>query len=157
MPHQYTPEERILIFWSKVSMPINQDDCWEWTGATRRGYGVMGAHRRSLYVHRISWWLAYGEIPDGLFVCHKCDNPKCVNPSHLFLGTTQDNTQDKVNKGRQHRPKGELSGTHKLTQVQVDYIRERYAQGGITQRKLAAEFGVKQQCISRVVKRLRWT
>lgn len=87
------------------------DACWPWTGsATHLGYGLIrgtGSPGKQLMATRVSWELAYGFHPGKLFVCHRCDNPPCVNPSHLFLGTHQDNMDDMVRKGRQ-RPRGGL-------------------------------------------------
>jgi len=93
------------------------DGCWEWTGClNNKGYGVMNTGDGSvIYVHRFSYLIHIGEISKGLFVCHKCDNAKCVNPDHLFLGTHTDNMQDKTIKGR--------SGL-KLTGDAVKIIRE---------------------------------
>ncbi len=87
--------------------------CLEWFGSKRNGYGrmIIGSRtdgtRKSVSAHRISYELTYGEIPIGMEVCHKCDNPSCVNPSHLFLGTRQDNIDDRERKGRNNPPKGE--------------------------------------------------
>lgn len=97
--HQIPIQDR---FWLHVD---KSGDCWLWTGATdHNGYGKVDYRtplRRTLGAHRISWMLRYGDIPNGLKVLHKCDNPKCVNPDHLFLGTHQDNMDDMVAKGRQ--------------------------------------------------------
>ncbi|MGJ0510229.1 MAG: HNH endonuclease signature motif containing protein [Methylocystis sp.] len=91
-----SPEVR---FWEKV---IRGDGCWEWTAAKSvRGYGTFGLRKGKMVpAHRMSWELTYGKIPDGLIVCHHCDNPECVRPDHLFLGTYSDNTQDMIRKGR---------------------------------------------------------
>lgn len=82
--------------------------CWPWTWATSHGYGRLRVFGRPMYAHRLAYLLAHGPIPVGMLVCHHCDNPPCVNPAHLFLGTDSDNQQDKVAKGRQwrrvHRP-----------------------------------------------------
>ena len=88
-------------FWAKVEI-IPFHGCWEWTASQNRlGYGLIHEKRRMLKAHRVSWELHYGKvIPAGLFVCHHCDNPGCVNPSHLFLGTNTDNLRDMSAKGR---------------------------------------------------------
>lgn len=110
-------------FWQKVDKGT-EDGCWIWTGARhRKGYGRFAvANRRKVYAHRYSWELAHGPIPDGLFVLHRCDNPPCVNPGHLFLGTNQDNMRDAAAKGR-------LVSRAKLTEAIVTSMRRRHAAG----------------------------
>jgi len=151
----------VARFWNKVK---KSDGCWEWMGATSRGYGVFG---KNYLTHRLSYTLAYGEIPDGLLVCHHCDNRRCVRPDHLFIGTHHDNTQDMVRKGRaRHGELAHPSGDEhwmrktperirrgdrhhniKLTDRQVAEIRTRYDAGGISQYRLAAEYGVSRATI----------
>jgi hypothetical protein len=102
-------------FWSKVDCG-DPGECWEWTGSkTRAGYGRFWVGRKGTFATRISFELSTGtQIPEELFVLHRCDNPSCVNPSHLFLGTASDNQQDSVSKGRHHEtrkthcPKGHI-------------------------------------------------
>lgn len=138
-------------FWSHV--PVSANGCWEWSGRRDKdGYGRFSHIQRA---HRYSWILHFGPIvPSTLHVLHHCDNPPCVRPDHLFLGTTVDNTLDKVKKGRQNR--GETHGMAIVSADQVREIRERYAQGGISQIALGAEYGLKQTSVSGIVLRKYW-
>lgn len=88
-------------FWKKVDKG-NKDECWRWAGGTKtpKGYGMLDVNYKKIYAHRVSYMIHFGEIPEGLLVCHKCDNPGCVNPSHLWLGTHTDNLKDASVKGR---------------------------------------------------------
>lgn len=139
---------------NRAVMPEPNSGCWLWTGAPQgsMGYGRIKTDRGLEAAHRYSWRRHKGEIPSGLFVLHKCDNPACVNPDHLFAGTHQDNQDDKVSKGRQARgaklahprASGERSGTAKLTAQQVAEIRA----SSTPQRALAARYGVTQAAIS---------
>ena len=111
-------------FWSRVR---KSDGCWEWTGKPRRDrYGTIAVGprggKKDFLAHRFSWQLHYGEIPEGMEVCHTCDNPPCVRPDHLFLGTHKVNMSDMGKKGR--RSWGEKHELHKLTTAQVRDIRE---------------------------------
>lgn len=119
-------------FYDKV-LPLSCG-CHVWLACrNKKGYGLFQVGRRSVHAHRVAYALMNGDIPDGMFVCHMCDNPCCVNPDHLFLGTHDDNMRDMVSKGRSLR---------RLTKEQVTEIIERYDRGGVTQRELAAEYGV---------------
>lgn len=162
--HKYTLEQRINQFWSKVnkdcSVPAHMPQlgsCWEWTkSCCRDGYGHFYLNSRLQGTHRVSWQIAFGEIPQNMMVLHKCDNRKCVNPSHLFLGTHMDNTIDKLSKGREAKVKGEKNGCHKLTWIQVDEIRKQYKKGHISQRQLAEIYGVVQTTIGGVLRGKYW-
>lgn len=165
---KYTSKD-IERFWSKVSKSDNPNDCWTWQESTdKNGYGRFKGKKyinnvlvfTPIPAHRMAWQIVYGDIPEGLFVCHKCDNPPCCNPNHLFLGTPADNSRDRELKGRSNHKgfslPGEKNPRHKLTAIQVEEIRNRYAAGGITQQKLGAEYGVAQTVISRIVLFKNW-
>jgi hypothetical protein len=144
---------------------IDINDCWVWKRSkNHKGYGLLTFKGKSILAHRLSYLTFVGEIPNNLHVLHTCDNPTCVNPKHLFLGTNQDNMKDMVNKNRQAR--GENAGNSKLLQKEVDEIRtlwsvelaERAKGKGIqlTQRKLAKRFKVGHQHISDILNNKRW-
>jgi DNA-binding transcriptional regulator YiaG len=147
-------------------MPEPMSGCWLWLGSEHgsNGYGAIKVDGKSMPAHRYSYQRFVGEIPVGMFVCHRCDNPSCVNPYHLFLGTHQDNTDDKVRKNRQakgkklaeaqyeNRPKGELNGNSKLSQDEVNQIRSL----NMSQRKIAKIFGVSQPLISKIKRKEMW-
>ncbi len=143
-------EER---YWQYVE---KTEYCWLWRGLRARRYGSIRGHGPD-YVkrpaHRVAWELAYGSIPGGLFVLHRCDNPVCVNPAHLFLGTHQDNMRDRQMK--QRHAYGERSPMAKLTLEQIQDIRRRHA-AGETQTALAREYGVRQGHVSRIIRRASW-
>jgi hypothetical protein len=142
-------------FWAHVDRREN-DGCWEWQGVINRGgYGVfaLGTWHKRTTAHRFSWILANGNIPDGLFVLHNCDNRKCCNPSHLRLGTHLDNMRDKAVRGH---VSGERNPRAKLTWKQVREIRSRYVPNQISYRKLAKEYGVHMSVIKDIVKKIIW-
>lgn len=126
-------------------------DCWLWAGTREaRGYGVTSFMKRNVLAHRLSWELSHGAIPAGLHVLHRCDNPPCVNPGHLFLGTHLDNIADMVGKGRHVR--GERQWQSVLTEDAVRSIRA----AGESGRELARRFGVTASCISEVRNGKAW-
>lgn len=168
-------------FWAKVK---KTDYCWVWTACKNyAGYGKLACNGRHLLAHRASYEMHVSAIPDGLIVCHHCDNPACVRPDHLFVGTHADNSDDKVRKGRQAKgerhgsrthpecvPRGDQhpSRTHpeclrrgdlhpqaQLTETQVLEIRTQYGMGA-TQDQLAMRFGISQSAVSLIVLGRRW-
>jgi plasmid maintenance system antidote protein VapI len=160
-----------IRFWKKVRKTRK---CWLWMGNRNDlGYGIMCVLYKATRAHRISWKINRGAIPAGKKVLHRCDNPPCVRPSHLFIGTQADNAQDMWNKKRGHAgiagprgerwhkshdgtlPTGEDNANSKLTEKDVLAIR-RLATGGMEQRPLAKMFGVTQATISVVVSRRTW-
>lgn len=146
-------------FWEKVDKR-GPDECWEWQAHIIRGtgYGQFWTGVEDTTAHRAAWTITKGPIEDGMYVLHKCDNRRCVNPNHLFIGTAFDNVRDMVRKGR-HRngnARGEEIGNSKLTQNQVAEIINRYTGKHGEQSALAREYGVSQAEIWRIVRRLVW-
>lgn len=178
--HNYTPSD-IKRFWSKVDTSAGMFACWIWLGSRDfRGYGKFWLKGTNVRAHRASWKIIHGEIPEGLLVCHQCDNPSCVNPAHLWLGTDKDNADDRERKGRtakggRTRPKsvakgfrngrythpettarGEKHGLSKLTNDLVREIRQRFANGETNKTLLASEYGVRDAAIGRIISRKTW-
>ncbi len=146
-------------FWAKVRcFKTNKRDCWEWgAGKSGTGYGSFNwgtSKEGKIGAHRASWLISIGEIPMGMEVLHRCDNPGCVRPSHLFLGSTKDNSVDKVNKKR--HAFGARNSCAKLTEEQIIEIRSRYYTGEILHRELAEEFGVSRVQITNIINFKRW-
>jgi len=156
-PPKFTQEQRIAAFHAKVLHPYdgNPAQCWIWTGAhTTSGYGLVwrgGSYQRA---HRVSWEMTCGPIPEGMLVLHRCDNPPCVNPGHLFLGTDADNVSDKVEKGR--HPRGEGDGKHILTEGEVQDIRNLYRTSGLYHYQIARIYGVSKGCVRDIISRENW-
>lgn len=125
--------------------------CWLWQHAKAgKGYGRIKRDGRMQYAHRVSYEIAVGEIPEGSLVCHKCDNPACINPAHLFLGSNDENMEDMVKKGRQAR--GESASAAALNEEQVLSIRA----SGLGKRQLARVFGVSESAVRHIRKRRTW-
>jgi hypothetical protein len=144
-------------FWGKVEF-IPFHGCWEWVGAhDTDGYGRIGLSKKTLYAHRISYELHRGDIPDGLLVCHRCDNRQCINPDHLFLGTNRDNIVDASKKGRlaQFAKRGENHPMAKLSNLDVQFIRV-WLSNGYSQRSIARAFNVTQTCINDINRGRKW-
>lgn len=183
MPKARPVEER---FWEKVDKTV---ECWVWTASrSPDGYGLFKARTYQghggamVRAHRFAWELTNGPVPDGFCVCHRCDNPSCCNPDHLFLGTVIDNNADRDAKGRQsrgearralmrtcaargdangarknpHLYRGEASARAKLREDDVREIRNLYVDGQLSQAAIAARFGLGPQAVGKILLRKRW-
>lgn len=151
-----SPEER---FWAKVKKSEG-DKCWEWQGFLSRGgkssgYGVFGFEGKMHRAHRIAYRFAFGEFAEHLFVLHRCDNPRCVRPDHLFLGTHTDNMCDMVNKGRASSGPGTQNPSAKLNEQQVLEIRA--LKGKLPRQDIADKYGVSLSAIKRIFAGKAWT
>lgn len=137
-------------FWSQVR---KTDDCWEWQGSKRFGYGRFNHHGITSSAHRFSYQISFGDIEDGLCVLHRCDNPACVRPDHLFLGTDLENNADRDAKGR--TATALTSHPSKLSPTAVSEIR-MLAANGVSMYSLAKTYGVKRPSIVNIVRRKTW-
>lgn len=143
------------LFWQKVKVGT-PDECWPYVGpTTKRGYCAFWFKPYRRLSHRVAWEITFGAIPGLLLVLHKCDNRRCCNPSHLFLGTDQTNADDKCSKGRQYRMVGEGHPGHKLTQAQVVEIRNAYA-SGVSGNVLAQSYGLSEPYVFKVISGGTW-
>lgn len=155
MPRPVLPPERL---WERVQR-ADGDGCWEFIGSRQKfGHGLIGVNGRVVKAHRLAWELTYGPIPDGMLVCHRCDNPPCCRPDHLFLGTARDNTQDAIVKNRRGAPpvrRGEQHPHRKLAGSDVVEIRRLLGLGS-PQKDLAARFGIGAAQMSRIANGKQW-
>ena len=134
------------------------DECWEWKlHRGSDGYGHVRYNSIEQYAHRVSWTIANGPIPEGMYVCHKCDNPPCCNPNHLFLGTQADNMRDAIEKGRTASRVGELNTNSKLTAPDIKRIRILLEDGSLSHRQIGALFGVVPRTISHISTGAHWS
>jgi hypothetical protein len=153
-------ESIVTRFWKRVNIdgPVHPEhgQCWEWTGIIVARYGQISLGHPSTpgskrwKSHRFSWELHHGPIPDGLRVCHRCDNTLCVNPSHLFLGTQKQNVHDAIRKGRRN-----AFGRQKLHPDDIPVIRAQVARG-IRQRDIAQAFGIAPNTVSQIASGKTW-
>jgi len=145
--------------WSLIDRSGGPDACWPWMSCRERdGYGVTRwKGKRTQRVHRIVWEVTKGKIPKGKFVCHACDNPSCVNPKHLYLGTPKNNTEDLYARGSPVAfGPGEDHPMAKLTENDVIEIRRLHATG-IKSKDMEKRFGISQASVSLIVNRKGWT
>ena len=170
MHPQFTPSD-VARFWSKID---KSGECWTWTKAVcKSGYGhfywAQDGRKNTTVAHRVSWVLSGQVVPQGLFLLHSCDTPRCVRTTHLRVGTLKDNMRDAMDRGRvatgdrnasrlypERHPRGERHGCARLNEDQVIAIRRIYAAGGTTYRALGAKFGVSGAQIMHVVRRRHW-
>ena len=139
-------------FWKKVE---KSDSCWNWKGSFRKSYGRFQFNKKVYPAHRFIWEHLYGELPKDLFVCHSCDNRKCVNPSHLFVGTHEENMSDMSEKGRSPKMPGEKNPAAKLKTENILDIRKRKADGE-TLEEIANRYKISFQHVSDIVNLKRW-
>lgn len=161
----HPPKRFVETFWSKIDKSNGEDACWNWVAyCDPKGYGRMTWSNReggwNFFTHRIAYELIKGAIPAGLNVLHKCDNPKCANPKHLFLGTQKDNIQDMISKGRRRSAdtvaKGENNPNHKLTEAIVIAIRERYKGGDVSFGQIARDLKLDRSTVSDAIQHKTW-
>lgn len=155
-PYAYmTGREKFWLYANKGE----SNDCWEWTGHLwSNGYGELCLFNRGYLAHRISYYLHYGELPSDLSVCHKCDNRKCVNPHHLFLGTAADNAKDMVAKGRCNPSRGEKGRQAFLTNIQVAEIKWLLLNTRMMHKDIASLYNIpNQNTVSRIKNGRRWS
>lgn len=158
MDSNYTPAD-VARFWKKVDKSGGDDACWLWTASLNGEYGQIYWNGRPQLASRISYLLANGAYSDDLDVLHNCpngDNPRCVNPKHLWLGTHLENMQDMALKNRAHRPRGEEGPLSKLNESQVAEIRHLYSLGGVSYKDLGVKYGVTAPAIGEIVRMETW-
>lgn len=144
-------------FWRRVAVTANPEKCWEWRGgkwSNNSGYGRVKIGPKYRSAHRLAYALASGAFPSDLCVCHRCDNRICVNPSHLFLGTYQDNHNDMDVKGRRRPACGERCALSKLSEADVCFMRAN--QGSLSVREMGEMFQVTDSCIRAVLSGKTW-
>jgi len=148
-------EESARLFWAKVD---KSGDCWVWTGGRfNTGYGNVKRNGRAQTTHRLAWTLAYGPIPAGQIICHRCDNPPCVRPDHLFLGSHRTNAEDRTRKGRgvQAVRRGGENGMTLLSEDAVRGIRRDRASGR-TYVELAKQYGATKANVANICQGRTW-
>lgn len=162
MPTRTTEKNIRQRFWSKVDKR-GPDDCWEWQGGLTNpqrgeGYGRFRyLNGQTMHATHVALLLSDIEIPEGMKVLHHCDNPHCVNPKHLYIGTQQDNIDDMRSRGRDNfASPGVSNPASKVTPDLVREIRAKYATGRYSQEKLGKMYGLHQAHVSRIIRRTSW-
>lgn len=149
------PANTVENFWAGVDKR-GDNECWEWNRKrSPKGYGELDYHKKCWRAHRLAYALTYGEFDPKLYVCHRCDNPPCCNPKHLYLGTCRDNLIERNMKGRNVNQKGEAHSQAKYTEATVLKVRADYAKG-VTLAKISELHNVKMRSVSDIVYRRRW-
>ncbi len=152
-PKNFPIERTIKKFWDKIE---KTESCWLWKGSKDGcGYGNFIFHGKCTHANRVSWKLFRGEIPKGLYVCHTCDNPSCVNPDHLFLGTQKQNMIDCSKKGRMGNRKGTANANAKLTEQKVIEIRFM-SFSGMNGGDICRKFGLSKSTLNNIKHRKTW-
>jgi hypothetical protein len=153
MPKKIDLRER---FWSKVNK-LGKDNCWEFTGGINStGRGIFVLNGKSVHAHRVAYMLTNGRIPEGAFICHTCDNGKCVNPKHLFIGNALINNRDCFSKGRHPILRGEHDPKSKLNNEKVLKIVELYKTGKYSQPQVGKMFGVSRSSVLGILRGESW-
>ena len=153
----YGGKDPVDRFFEHIDKTSSVNGCWIWKGhINKAGYGRIRRDHKDMSTHRYSWLIHNGDIPKNMFICHKCDNPICCNPEHLFLGTPKDNSQDRKNKKRNRDQNGSKHNFAKLNESQVLTIRNRLKNGEVG-RHLAKEYSVHVMTISNIKNRKKWT
>lgn len=168
MEVKHVGPSHVISFKNKIK--LGDGECWEWKASKfRDGYGQFGYKSKNWRAHRFAYMLSYGDFPIDLCVCHKCDNPPCVNPAHLFLGTNADNIRDRHNKGRDGKPIGENNWAHahpehfqgernassKLKVADILEIRKLRVDGHSFE-EISIKFGIARSAVHNIVTRRRW-
>lgn len=145
-------------FWSKVAITANINKCWEWQAfKNKEGYGGFRVNRNQVIAsHRLAYFIHNNKDPLDKCVCHSCDNPACVNPAHLWLGTRYENAMDRESKGRNKPLSGEKNGNSRFTAEQVKEMRALYSSGELNQHEIAERFGTHQGVIWAIVTKKTW-